>query len=600
VKRSLAALFLCISVLATYAPVVRDGFVWDDTALVLRDPLIRSWRLIPEGFNHFLFVDATASDFYRPIQRLTYTLDYIAFAFAPLPYHITNLLIHAGAAVALLFFADELLLAFGVSAHRRKWIAAGTALVWALHPIHTAAVVYISGRADPLAALFGFLGCYLILRSRVVPARALLLLAGAFAAFLLSALSKESGLIFPVVALALALLVRDKKTFLTTLVVSAFVAAIYLSLRQAAEHTATPATSHSAPLAMRPITMARAVAEYAGLIALPLNLHMDREIDARPGGSSERTMNAFAAREMQTLLGIVLIGGLVFWGWRAYKRNSPAWKLLLLGGLTYLPVSGLIALNASVAEHWIYVPTAFLFLATALSLTELIADHRLRPRLAGVFSVALACWMGFLAVRTCLRTMDWIDQRTFLERTITAGGNSPRMLINLGGLELSEGHLDRAKAILNTALAEEPDQPLGVINLAVVALRQNDYKTARALALRATRMPWVDAQAHELIAVLDNKENRPVNRLRLRLAARTGAPNWNIEKRYVLFMAESGATDAAIRELETCLQTQWYRAESWQLLEQLLTRIRMPNQAAIAREQAAAYDVHLNAHATLL
>ena len=57
---------LLLTVAAVYAPAALNGFVWDDTALVLRDPLIRSWRLIPEGFNHFLFVDATASDFYRP------------------------------------------------------------------------------------------------------------------------------------------------------------------------------------------------------------------------------------------------------------------------------------------------------------------------------------------------------------------------------------------------------------------------------------------------------------------------------------------------------------------------------------------------------
>jgi hypothetical protein len=46
-----------------------EGFVWDDQALILRDPLIRSWQLIPEGFTHFLFTDASASDFYRPLQR---------------------------------------------------------------------------------------------------------------------------------------------------------------------------------------------------------------------------------------------------------------------------------------------------------------------------------------------------------------------------------------------------------------------------------------------------------------------------------------------------------------------------------------------------
>ena len=32
-----------------------------------------------EGFQHFLFTDAAASDFYRPMQRLSYLVDYAAF-----------------------------------------------------------------------------------------------------------------------------------------------------------------------------------------------------------------------------------------------------------------------------------------------------------------------------------------------------------------------------------------------------------------------------------------------------------------------------------------------------------------------------------------
>src|SRR5213076_7389 len=48
---------LVILIFAAHAPTLRATFVWDDTALVLRDPLIRSWRLIPEGFQRFLFVD---------------------------------------------------------------------------------------------------------------------------------------------------------------------------------------------------------------------------------------------------------------------------------------------------------------------------------------------------------------------------------------------------------------------------------------------------------------------------------------------------------------------------------------------------------------
>src|SRR5947208_5019713 len=111
---------LVLLIFATHAPALRATFVWDDTALVLRDPLIRSWRLIPEGFQHFLFTDATPSDFYRPIQRLTYTLEYCAFAVKPAPYHITSVLCHAAAALAFSFFANELLRRYEIEERRRR------------------------------------------------------------------------------------------------------------------------------------------------------------------------------------------------------------------------------------------------------------------------------------------------------------------------------------------------------------------------------------------------------------------------------------------------------------------------------------------------
>ncbi|MEO7724246.1 MAG: hypothetical protein ABIU29_06100 [Chthoniobacterales bacterium] len=88
---------------------MRNGFVSDDHALILRDPLIRSWQLIGEGFAHFLFPDAANSDFYRPLQRFSYTLDYAGFFISPQGYHLVSLLWHAAAAVALFFFAEEFL-----------------------------------------------------------------------------------------------------------------------------------------------------------------------------------------------------------------------------------------------------------------------------------------------------------------------------------------------------------------------------------------------------------------------------------------------------------------------------------------------------------
>src|SRR5438270_5374654 len=136
------------------APTLQATFVWDDTALVLRDPLIRSWRLIPEGFQRFLFVDATPSNFYRPVQRLSYTLEYWAFAFRPAPYHLTNVLLHAATAIALFIFALAFLRLYQVDERKSLGVAAVASLAWALHPLHSGVVDYVAGRADSLAALF--------------------------------------------------------------------------------------------------------------------------------------------------------------------------------------------------------------------------------------------------------------------------------------------------------------------------------------------------------------------------------------------------------------------------------------------------------------
>jgi Tfp pilus assembly protein PilF len=588
VKKNLPALILAALVFAVYAPALWNGFVWDDTALILRDPLIRSWRLIPEGFQHFLFTDATASDFYRPLQRLTYTLDYGAFAFHPGGYHLTSILCHLAAALALLLFAGELLNLFGVDERKWRWIAFCAALAWAIHPVHTAAVVYVSGRADPLAAAFGFLGLYVAIHSfRAEGAKRWMLLFAAGALFLLSALSKESGMVFLLLWCAILLLRKKWMEFLPATVVVLFVITIYLSLRLPAEHVPAPTLRPPAPLLVRPIVTARAVAEYAGLVLVPINLHMDRDVETRAEGEAESRESHAAWREMQTLLGILLAGGVVYWMWRS-RRQAPAISgCLLLAIISYLPVSGIFPLNATVAEHWIYVPTAFLFLAAGLAISQFSIS-------TAILGSALAVWLIFLGTRTWIRTFDWKDQRTFLERTITSGGDSARMLINLAGLELSQGNLDAAKKNLALALRKEPNQPLALLSLASIAMRQNDFAAARDLLNRPTNTPLFEARAYELLALLEHKEKGRVDLLRFRLAARTGPPNWSIEKRYVEVLDQSGEPNAAIAELKSCLATQWYRAESWQLLSGLLSKAGQTAEAAKAKARAEAYDVHLN------
>ena len=113
----------------------------------------------------------------------------------------------------------------------------------------------------------------------------------------------------------------------------------------------------------------------------------------------------------------------------------------------------------------------------------------------------------------------------------------------------------------------------------------------------AQDLPLVDAQAYELLAVLEYKEHNRVDPMRFRLASRTGPPNWRIERRYIEALDQTGHTSEAIKELAGCLKTQWYSAESWQLLSRLFSKSGSTRQATEALEQAKAYDVYLLEHA---
>jgi tetratricopeptide (TPR) repeat protein len=408
------------------------------------------------------------------------------------------------------------------------------------------------------------------------------------ALFVLSALSKETGLIFPGLLIAILLLRKSWRQLLPATAVLAFVAITYLSLRLPAEHFPAPRLRPPAPLLVRPIIVARAFAEYTGLLLFPANLHMDRDVESHPFGASDQSVRGAAWRELQTLAGIALAAAALYWLFRARKKDPAVFGCLVLATLAYLPVSGAFSLNASIAEHWLYLPAGFLFLAATVAISRCQVPMPV---------AATAVLVVFLGARTFLYTRDWENQTKFLERTIAAGGDSPRMLINLASQELHDGQLDAAKTHLEAALAKEPDQPFGVINLAVVAIRKEDYATARQILNRAKDLPVVDAQAFELLAILEIKEHDRVELLRFRIASRTGPPNWRIERRYIEALDQTGHTSEAIKELAGCLQTQWYRAESWQLLSRLFSKSGPMREATEALEQAKAYDVHLLEHA---
>ncbi len=577
-QRLLFILLIASATFAVYAPSLRNGYVWDDSALIQRDPFIRSWRLIPEGFRHFLFTDATASDFYRPIQRLTYTWDYARDAFEPAGYHFTNILIHALAAVFLFLFLERLLTLFQ-RPRAMPW-AAGIAGLWAIHPLWTSAVCYVSGRADPLAAMFGFCGLWLALRlTRTGTAAAALM-------FFCAILSKESGAIFlPLCVILLALLRQPPRSLARWGVMCLVIAAATLTLRLTAQHIPPPPPTTPISWAARPIVALRAFAEYAGLFLAPVHLHMERDVLPFGRGDLNTTIHIARAREFQTLLGAVLLAAFFWWMRWARRRDPAVFAGLVCFVAAYLPICGLFSLNASVAEHWLYVPGAFLLLAALLSAAWL----PLSP--AAALTIA-ACWAVFLAGRTYVRNPDWHDQRTFLERTIADGGDSARMLINLGALEEDQGHLRIAIAEFQNALALSPDQPFGLMGLGSAYLRERQYALAQQQFIKAAAFPITEATALDALAVVEFQANGKERVDLLEKAARIAPDDWEIQKRLIGHLGETGRILPAIEALRAILIDQPWRADTWRMLGDFWVHVRRFEFAEYAYHRAMLLDVH--------
>jgi predicted Zn-dependent protease len=135
-----------------------------------------------------------------------------------------------------------------------------------------------------------------------------------------------------------------------------------------------------------------------------------------------------------------------------------------------------------------------------------------------------------------------------------------------------------------------------LLDLAAVALKRGDLRTARSFLERAQKNRVSLAQAEEMLAMVEQKEKGQINLFRLRLASRTDPPSWSIMRRYLAGLAVSGQLPRAVAELQVLLQTEWYRAESWQLLSEYLTRLGQTGEAIAAQARACALDVHLKSH----
>ena len=162
-KARTLAILIAVVTAAVWAPSVRNGFVWDDRYDILRSDRLHHARAVVDVFAHHAMWSADqpeAGDLdLSPAGAGALAVDWQLWHTRPAGYHVTNVLLHVLATLALLLALSTLV------DDRRT--AAILALLFALHPANAEAVAWINGRSEMIALGFGALAIWAARRQRL-------------------------------------------------------------------------------------------------------------------------------------------------------------------------------------------------------------------------------------------------------------------------------------------------------------------------------------------------------------------------------------------------------------------------------------------------
>jgi tetratricopeptide (TPR) repeat protein len=198
------ALFIVLLASWAYAPALDVSFVFDDRQNIVDSPAVHWTEFSRAGLDSLLDASRLQS---RPVANLSFALDHLRGGLEPRVFHLTNILIHFGVALALLWLTllyvrlAQPIPDLGAPYLRTATLALLAIGIFLVHPLNTQAVTYIVQRMASLAALFTLLAfaSYLMARYRLT-ARHRWWYFSALICWLLAVGSKEIGvLLLPVI-----------------------------------------------------------------------------------------------------------------------------------------------------------------------------------------------------------------------------------------------------------------------------------------------------------------------------------------------------------------------------------------------------------------
>ncbi len=500
---------LALATAAAHAPGLSGRFTnWDDDWLVVRNPWIRSLdgeslSAIAAPFGPPAVREQLGAE-YLPLRDLSYALDHALFGLDPAGFHLTNLLLHVVAMLALAAAAWRIT--------RRPVLAVVAAAVFALHPVQVESVAWISARKDVLAGAFGALAAlaWSVARDpghrRSLAYGLSLLLVGA------ALLSKYTAVVWPVLLVLGEWLAPEPRPgegawdrfrralplapHLALAAVFTFAVAVPVGSRALIREW------YGSGLGATTLTVAGVVRDYVGLLAVPEPLQA--AVDYPVLGATAPRAAGLAAAEVLLLLGAA--GGLL--GLALVRGASPGARAAAAGVLLFAaalaPTANLpFPIGTLYAERYLYLPVLGLGIALG-ALAEGWAAAAAGGRRAALLPLAGLLLLGLAyGARTSSRSRIWHDSEVLWRDVLAKDPGHHTALFNLGlhrfeeALALDgprrEERLREAELLFRTALAHrhrsyrtEPSRAEVALGHALSALGRLDQALAaygRALDL---------------------------------------------------------------------------------------------------------------------
>ena len=494
------AIFIVLISFVVYFNALFNGFVYDDADQVLKNPWIRDLRHIPDMFSKsvwsFLAVPST-SNHYRPVMHIIYMINYHTFGLVPWGFHLVNILFHSGVSVMVFLLASRLLgrpekggstplLSDEPSAvrhslftfHDSRSFAFIAALLFAVHPIHTEAVAWIAAITDLSYTFFYLLALYFYIRARTDMHKYAHLFS--LISFSLSLLCKEPAVTLPIVLIAYDIAFGKKGEHFVTLVKRYLpyfvILGIYFIVRYHALGSLAPVKEHRALTTYQYIVNVFPLfARYIEKLLFPIEL------------SAFYTLQPIASVfEMKGIVSFVVTTAYLALSITAYRKNRTAFFGLALIAVPLLPVLYIPGLGeASLAERYLYLPSAGFVLLLALSLMWL---REKTPRYGIVIVVCALSVAVLYSIQTIGRNPVWKDNLIFFTDTVNRSPDAELPRGMLGNALVDAGRIDEAIEQYRLLLELHPNSVEAHVNLGFALAKKGMVREAvpeyqRALAI---------------------------------------------------------------------------------------------------------------------